>query len=169
VRTTFDVAVYGLGFSRVDLTVHTLAARARLWVLPTPLGDGRVCLRLGTAAHRAGWLRSRLIARVIRDFVLLGLVNDVAQDRRVWATKRHLPRPALAAGDGPVGLYRRWAGQFLPEEPAGASGATEAAVAPRGFGVSGASGAAGGSWASGAPGAGAEQVGVPGETTVRSG
>ena len=122
-HTTFDVAAYGLGFSRVDVTVHTLGARARLWVLPTPLGDGTVRLRLGTAARRAsspdaaGVLRllpARLSAGLIRDFALLGLANDVAQDRLVWETKRHLRRPALAAGDGPVGLYRRWAAQFMP-------------------------------------------------------
>lgn len=125
-RTTFDVAAYGLGFSRVDVTVHTLGTQARLWVLPTPLGDGTVRLRLGTAARRTtspeapGALRlvpASLTARVIRDFTLLGLANDVAQDRRVWETKRHLRRPALAAGDGPIGLYRRWAGQFMPASP----------------------------------------------------
>jgi len=128
-RTTFDVAAYGLGFSRVDVTVHTLRTRARLWVLPTPLGDGTVRLRLGTAARRtrstatpeAGaalrWVPASLAAGVIRDFALLGLANDVAQDRRVWETKRHLRRPALAAGDGPIGLYRRWAGQFMPAAP----------------------------------------------------
>jgi cholesterol 7-desaturase len=187
VRTTFDVAVYGLGFSRVDLTVHTLAARARLWVLPTPLGNGRVCLRLGTAAGRAGWLRSSLAACVIRDFVLLGLVNDVTQDRRVWATKRHLVRPVLAAGDGPIGLYRRWAGQFLPEAPSDTSGVAGAAKVSRASGASGGSGAngvprvSGESWpsgtaeaatastATGAPGTDAEAVAAAGETTVRSG
>ena len=163
VRTTFDVAAYGLGFSRVELTVHTLRARVRLWVLPTPLGDGMVCLRIGAAAHRAGWLRGRLAAWVIRDFSLLGMVNDVAQDRRVWATKRHLPRPALAAGDGPIGLYRRWAGQFLPgvrcavppEEPARALPLEASAVSSEEAG--------------GAPATMAGTVPVPGKTTVRSG
>jgi cholesterol 7-desaturase len=125
-RTTFDVAAYGLGFSRVDVTVHTLGTQARLWVLPTPLGDGTVRLRLGTAGRRTAgpaaggplrWVPGGLGARAVRDFALLGLANDVAQDRRVWATKRHLRRPALAAGDGPIGLYRRWAGQFMPAPP----------------------------------------------------
>ncbi len=123
-RTTFDVAAYGLGFSRVDLTVHTLGdARVRLWVMPTPLGDGTVRLRIGAAARRSGspqataarWrLAASAGAGLIRQFALLGLANDVAQDRRVWETKRHLTRPVLAAGDGPIGPYRRWAGQFLP-------------------------------------------------------
>jgi len=141
IRTTFDVAVYGLGFSRVDVTVHTLGTRARMWVLPTPLGDGRVRLRLGTAARQTRspedggalrWVPAGLTAGVIRDFALLGLTNDVAQDRRVWETKRHLRRPALAAGDGPIGLYRQWAGQFMPatlddlSRPAPAAGQADA-------------------------------------------
>jgi hypothetical protein len=126
VRVTFDVAAYGLGFSRVDLTVHTLGAQARLWVLPTPLGDGTVRLRIGARALRAKGspapaalraLPARLTAPAIRDFALLGLVNDVAQDRRVWATKRHLAQPAIAEGDGPIGQYRRWADQFRPAAP----------------------------------------------------
>ena len=121
-RAAFDVAAYGLGFSRVDLTVHTLGARVRLWVLPTPLGDGTVRLRIGAAACRSAspeapvalrWLPASLTAGVIRDFALLGLANDVSQDRGVWETKRHLPRPVIAEGDGPIGPYRRWAAQFL--------------------------------------------------------
>ena len=58
-------------------------------------------------------LPARLTAPAIRDFALIGLVNDVAQDRRVWATKRHLVQPAIAEEDGPIGPYRRWADQFL--------------------------------------------------------
>ncbi len=121
-RATFDVAAYGLGFSRVDLTVHTLGAQVRLWVLPTPLGDGTVRLRIGAAARKSAspqapavlrWLPASLTAGVIRDFALLGLANDVSQDRRVWETKRHMPRPVIAEGDGPIGPYRRWAAQFL--------------------------------------------------------
>jgi nitrite reductase/ring-hydroxylating ferredoxin subunit len=139
VRVTFDVAAYGLGFSRVDLTVHTLGAQARLWVLPTPLGDGTVRLRIGARARRAmsspapaalRALPTRLTASAIRDFALLGLVNDVAQDRRVWATKRHLVRPAIAEGDGPIGPYRRWADQFLRLTPVPAALPGAAAARP---------------------------------------
>jgi cholesterol 7-dehydrogenase len=131
-RSTFLATAYGLGFSRVELTVHTLGAQARLWVLPTPLGDGTVRLRIGASVRKAlgagapvalRWLPARLTAAVARDFALLGLANDVAQDRRVWRTKHHLPRPAIAEGDGPIGTYRHWARQFLPE--------TETTAAPR--------------------------------------
>jgi nitrite reductase/ring-hydroxylating ferredoxin subunit len=122
VRTDFDVVVEGLGVSRVDLTVRSLGAMLRLFVLPTPVGPGRVRLMLGASA-RAGLLAGApaalrllpggLLARTVRDFTLFSLRSDVSQDRAVWATKRHLPRPVLAEGDGPIALYRRWAAQFL--------------------------------------------------------
>lgn len=122
-RGTFRATAYGLGFSRVDLTVHTLGAQARLWVLPTPLGDGTVLLRIGASVRKASgretpaalrWLPDWLTATAFRDFTLLGLANDVSQDRRIWQTKHHLPLPAIAEGDGPIGTYRHWARQFLP-------------------------------------------------------
>lgn len=121
-RTHFEVSVHGLGVSLVDLRIETLGMRQRLFVLPTPLGDGVVRLRLGVS----GWLRpletapaalrvlpAALAARAVREFTLLGLYYDVAQDRRIWTTKGHVPRPVLFDGDGPIGTYRRWAQQFL--------------------------------------------------------
>jgi hypothetical protein len=35
---------------------------------------------------------------------------------RIWEHKRYLARPALAAGDGPLGLYRKWTRQFYSAE-----------------------------------------------------
>jgi hypothetical protein len=32
----------------------------------------------------------------------------------IWAHKRYVDRPALAAGDGPIGFYRKWTQQFYP-------------------------------------------------------
>jgi nitrite reductase/ring-hydroxylating ferredoxin subunit len=121
-RTEFDVSVHGLGCSLVDLEVLTLGARQRLYVLPTPLGGGMVTLRLGVATsltplEAAPGLTRRLpaslVARALRELTLLGLYFDVAQDRRIWVTKRHVRHPVLAEGDGPIGLYRRWASQFM--------------------------------------------------------
>jgi len=91
-------------------------------VLLTPAGRGPVQVLLGVPAQLGllpegpGWLRHlppRLLARSLRDFTLSNLDADVRQDGRVGATKRHLPHPLLADGDGPVGLYWHWAAQFL--------------------------------------------------------
>jgi hypothetical protein len=35
----------------------------------------------------------------------------------VWRHKRFASRPALAAGDGPIGLYRQWTRQFYAASP----------------------------------------------------
>ncbi|MHB8506644.1 MAG: Rieske 2Fe-2S domain-containing protein, partial [Acidimicrobiales bacterium] len=121
-RTRFDVEAHGLGFSTVDLHVLTIAARLRLFVLPTPLGGGRTELRLGVTGRHLpegpvpSWLRwvpSATRATIIRSFTLTQVRGDVAQDERVWRTKRHADKPLLAEGDGPIGLYRRWAQQFF--------------------------------------------------------
>lgn len=127
-RTEFEVTVHGLGVSIVDLTVHTIGACQRLYVLPTPIGDGRVLLRLGVTSRleptdeRPALLRRvppAIVARAAREMTLLALYYDVVQDRKVWTTKRHLPHPLLAEGDGPIGLYRKWGRQFLePASPA---------------------------------------------------
>jgi cholesterol 7-desaturase len=122
VRTVFDVSVYGLGVSIVDLTVLTLGVRQRLFVLPTPVGDGMVTLRLGVSGSleplesmpkALRHLPPALLAPVLSQFTMLGLYYDVAQDRRIWVTKRHVRFPVLVDGDGPIGLYRHWASQFL--------------------------------------------------------
>jgi hypothetical protein len=58
----------------------------------------------------AGWLAER-----IADRGMAGYIEDVEQDLPIWQHKIHLQRPALAAGDGPVGPYRKWVRQFYPQ------------------------------------------------------
>jgi hypothetical protein len=99
-----------------------------LLVLPTPIGPGTVELLVGVSAWEGSdgarpaalnLVPPALLARAVRAFALLSLRQDVGQDRRVWETKRHLPSPVLAEGDGPIGLYRRWARQFMQEPVTG--------------------------------------------------
>lgn len=47
---------------------------------------------------------------------MVHFVTDVGQDVPLWEHKRYLDAPALAVGDGPIGLYRRWARQFYQAE-----------------------------------------------------
>jgi len=117
-----DVHVWGLGFSRVELTVPQVGVRSRLWVLPVPTSPGRITLRVGASAKRIGpksaihpvfaLLPASWIDSLLGRIALRSLVGEVAQDIPIWANKRYLPRPALADGDGPVGPYRRWVKQF---------------------------------------------------------
>jgi nitrite reductase/ring-hydroxylating ferredoxin subunit len=52
---------------------------------------------------------SRLGQGLMRDFA-----KQVSQDQPIWEHKSYRPRPALAAGEGAITRYRRWASQFYP-------------------------------------------------------
>jgi nitrite reductase/ring-hydroxylating ferredoxin subunit len=117
-RAEFDVHVHGLGYSFVDVDVVSHGFRLRHFVLATPSEPGKIDLRLAVSAHvpggqsRAVRLARSAVADAIARIVSVMYAHDVGQDCRIWESKRYLPRPALAEGDGPVGAYRRWASQF---------------------------------------------------------
>ena len=52
------------------------------------------------------------IASLFRDVVHFFVCREVGQDLDVWSYKRYIEKPILAKGDGPIGIYRRWAAQF---------------------------------------------------------
>jgi phenylpropionate dioxygenase-like ring-hydroxylating dioxygenase large terminal subunit len=129
IRTEFDVAVHGLGFSRVDARIEGQALRTRHLVLATPVDDGVVELRIGVAvevrspgqiARPLGWIPRRWITALVGSLALRAYRDDVSQDFRIWQHKRWVDPPGLAEGDGPVGPYRRWARQFYPGGVGGA-------------------------------------------------
>ncbi|MEU7768745.1 Rieske 2Fe-2S domain-containing protein [Nocardia sp. NPDC049190] len=107
----FDVHVDGLGFSRVELTMPTLGWQLRQLVLPTPIDRDRLELRLALTVRRRGraWAGPDLL---LQRFALHAFVSEVRADIAIWDHKCYLGRPALAAGDGPIGRYRKWAQQF---------------------------------------------------------
>ncbi len=121
-REEIDIAVWGLGYSRVEVRDHTFGARFRLMVMPTPLEDDRIRLSIGIAvqdpdrASRAPWrFVPRWIARgLVSRIALRFYAADVERDFRIWKNKSWLARPALAEGDGPIGRFRVWARQFYP-------------------------------------------------------
>lgn len=113
VRAEFDVEVWGLGYSLVKVSVPVLGVRCRLFVLPTPIDEEHIDLRLAcTGTHRfasLGWL--------FRNLIFRGFRQEVEEDIPVWRRKAYVDPPALAPGDGPVAAYRRWARQFYPAPP----------------------------------------------------
>lgn len=123
---TISLAVWGLGYSRVEVEDELVGARFRLLVLPTPLEEDRLRLTIGLAIqdpdrspHRGWRLLPRWFARAaVAPLVLRAYARDVENDFAIWAHKSWVPRPALAEGDGPIGVYRAWAAQFrTPAEP----------------------------------------------------
>jgi hypothetical protein len=89
----------------VEISVPSLGTSLRLFVLPAPIDAERIDLVLAVAGHGVrGRLACGPVFRIVR--------REVEQDIAVWTTRRYLPRPALAKGDGPIAEYRRWASQF---------------------------------------------------------
>jgi nitrite reductase/ring-hydroxylating ferredoxin subunit len=119
VRFEFETEIFGLGYSLVNVRLPAQGMEARLWVLPTPIDEERLTLRLAVSVLRR---RRGIPYGLLTRLILNGLVRDARQDFPIWENKRYLARPALADGDGPIGRYRRWAQQFYPETPANSDG-----------------------------------------------
>jgi nitrite reductase/ring-hydroxylating ferredoxin subunit len=110
----FETRIFGLGYSLVDVRVPRPELEARLWVLPTPVDERRVTLRLAASVRgqARGTPARRVVDIVLTQLVLSGFAWGAKQDFPIWENKQYRERPALAVGDGPIGLYRRWARQF---------------------------------------------------------
>ncbi len=121
VREAIDVQVWGLGYSRVHVSDLSWGLDLRLLVLPTPTTSDRIELRIGLSVRDfatsprvpalfrflprfASGLAARALLRVYR--------REIEQDFEIWQNKAYVVAPALARGDGPIGLYRRWVKQF---------------------------------------------------------
>jgi nitrite reductase/ring-hydroxylating ferredoxin subunit len=125
VREEIDVHVWGLGYSRVDIKDLTLGLDIRLLVLPTPLDSEHIEFRIGLSLRdfrespRVPVALRRVppsVASAVLVPALLAVYRwDVAKDFPIWESKRYIDPPLLAKGEGPVGLYRRWARQFYGE------------------------------------------------------
>lgn len=119
---SIEVDVYGLGYSRVDVHEQRTGLRVRSLVLCTPRGDGEIDLRAAVALRDPRkdqdttlWLRAAaplLLSKAARRALLMQYCHDVEQDFVIWKNKRHIAIPALALGDGPLGIFRKWARQF---------------------------------------------------------
>lgn len=110
----FELTVAGLGYSLVDAHVITLGVRTRQMVYATPRAAGRCDLRIALACPHAAGPLAAAAARLARDVAMPTYIHDVSQDLTIWQTKRHLLKPRVVAGDGPIGRYRAWCQQFYP-------------------------------------------------------
>lgn len=125
IRAQFEVHVHGLGYSFVEAEAPKYGLEYRTFVLPTPIGNGKIRLTLGMQVKNITkpskinplmailpkWLVNNIIGKVSFN----GFLNDVKQDFHIWENKTYIAPPALAKGDGPIGKYRTWAKQFYPQ------------------------------------------------------
>ncbi len=124
-RAEFEVHVYGLGYSFVEVFVPEAGLRSRQFVLPTPTDGELTCLTVGMSMaplddpgrllRPLALLGRRVASELVRQFVFRAYVGDVEDDFKIWQNKAYVDRPVLAKGDGPIALYRRWATQFYSE------------------------------------------------------
>ena len=133
IRMNLNIEASGLGYSKVEIEIPQLALRVRQVVMPTPQKDGGVKLFATTEVQHLRELTSlprflnriiprRLIALLLATIAARGMANDVKQDFPIWEHKRYIHPPLIVREDGPIGLYRKWAGQFY--SPTGLNGPT---------------------------------------------
>lgn len=123
----YDLHIYGLGYSLVQVTVPGFGIHSRLFILATPVNDDYIDLIMALSVRERfdhpllRVMPSALLSRVIARGILGGLMHDASQDFPIWQNKRYVDPPALAEGDGPIGRFRIWARQFYTREgdPAG--------------------------------------------------
>jgi hypothetical protein len=104
-----DVNMHGLGVLIVDTQVQNVPVHARQRVYPTPIDGERIDIRAIVNLKR---LPDPDTTRQIANLFYKSFVEDYIKDFPIWETKRYRERPLLAANDGPVMVYRRWAQGF---------------------------------------------------------
>ena len=108
---------YGFGFGTTRFTgiVETLLVSS-----VTPIDGEYVDTRFSFMVKKMG--NDDATAGVSRAFIK-EIERQLGQDIPIWENKVMKMRPVLCDGDGPVGIFRRWAKQFYvtaPERPGGA-------------------------------------------------
>jgi nitrite reductase/ring-hydroxylating ferredoxin subunit len=108
---------YGFGFGVVRFTgiVETMLVSS-----VTPIDGEYMDVRFSFSVKKLG--SDSATAGVGRAFIA-EIERQLGQDIPIWENKVMKSRPVLCDGDGPIGVYRRWAKQFYtadaPPEDAG--------------------------------------------------
>lgn len=128
VHVEFTIHQWGLGFALVEAYVVEYDMHSRHFVLSSPIDGKTIHLRIGVSVRldfkpgRIHPLLSILPTALVRRLVVAGYYRgyckDVSDDFKVWNHKVYVHPPALAKGDGPVILYRKWAHQFYATQKA---------------------------------------------------
>jgi hypothetical protein len=121
----FDVHVWGLGYSFVEVDIPGYEMKTRQYVFPTPVDGDHINLKVGMSikAEKPGkifpllpLMPPRILNKILLSSAFAGYVKDVSQDFKVWENKIYIDPPALAKGDGPVAQYRQWCRQFYNKD-----------------------------------------------------
>jgi nitrite reductase/ring-hydroxylating ferredoxin subunit len=102
---------HGFGFGLVRFTgiVETLLVSS-----VTPIDGEYVDVRFSFMAKKVG---NEALTENVRKAFIAEIERQLAQDIPIWEHKRMVDRPVLCDGDGPIGIFRRWAKQFYMDPP----------------------------------------------------
>ncbi len=104
-----DVRLNGIGQMISNTHVITAGLRTRQRIHPTPINRERVAIfAIGNTQVMPDPQYTQEIDQIFWD----AFVADFQKDFPNWEHKAYLAQPMLAAGDGPIIKYRRWAKQF---------------------------------------------------------
>lgn len=120
----FEMTLSGLGMSISDTRIPVFGLRLRQLYFATATAPEQVELLVGVTVQESAFpLGQSLLATPLRKAaarlaahgMLAALKKEVHKDINIWQHKQFLSQPALAEGDGPIGLYRKWVRQFYTE------------------------------------------------------
>jgi len=119
IEGAIDSTNHGFGFGVVRFTglVETMVVSS-----VTPIDGEYVDVRFSFMVKKLG--NADATAGVGRAFIA-EIERQLGQDIPIWEHKIMKMRPVLCDGDGPVGVYRRWAKQFYNAGPQPAGGDAE--------------------------------------------
>jgi phenylpropionate dioxygenase-like ring-hydroxylating dioxygenase large terminal subunit len=116
ISTFFDTDTHGLGYAHSLNTAEAVGLRYRVLLLTTPTTAGTMDFTVATTVQRppAGDTIGGVPVDEVADLMHRGAVGGVRQDIPIWEGLRHVDRPRLVKGDGPIPRFRHWASQFHP-------------------------------------------------------
>jgi len=133
IRAEFEVHVWGLGYSLVDVWVEQFNLRTRVFVLSTPIDGERINIYSAASVSRetkpsdVHWalrvMPQKWAYRLLTRAALKGYCDDLEADFEIWENKAYIHPPILAKGDGPILKYRKYCRQFYPHHDEWAKGA----------------------------------------------
>ena len=125
IQSVFDVHVWGLGYSLVEVHVPEMNLHARVFVLSVPIDGEFIYIRSASSIRtdvkpsQIHWglslMPKRWAHKLVTKMTLKGYTDDLKQDFDIWTHKIYIEPAVLAKGDGPIPAYRKFCRQFYPE------------------------------------------------------
>jgi 3-ketosteroid 9alpha-monooxygenase subunit A len=117
VEGSVESTSYGFGYSTVRFTgiVDTLLVSSI-----TPIADQLMDVRFNFTLKK---LPDKDVTKTVGKAFIREVSRQLEQDIPIWENKTYWDHPVLCDGDGPIGLFRKWARQFYsipgasPAEP----------------------------------------------------